>query len=140
MKKTLPAFLAALLITVILGIGMAVVGQNTLTASTTQAATETTTILKTDHVIQLEQVLDEYQIREAEYQTELNTAIERLTTANQQLSQAKEQIQEYESLLVQLQDSGLITITSDGTITVNQTFFTQPDDHAGRGERPERIH
>jgi len=134
MKKTLPAFLAALIITVILGIGMLFVGQNTLNASASHTTTETITNLQVDNVDQLEQVLDEYQKREAEYQNELNTAIERLTTANQQLSQANEQIQEYESLLAQLQDSGLITIANDGTVTVNQPFFTQ------RGERPERNH
>jgi len=134
MKKTLPAFLAALIITVILGIGMLFVGQNTLNASASQTATETITNLQVDNADQLDQVLGEYQKREAEYQNELNTAIERLTTANQQLSQANEQIQEYESLLAQLQDSGLITIANDGTVTVNQPFFTQ------RGERPERNH
>jgi len=134
MKKTLPAFLAALIITVILGIGMLFVGQNTLNASASQTTTETITNPQVDNVDQLEQVLDEYQKREAEYQNELNTAIVRLTTANQQLSQANEQIQEYESLLAQLQDSGLITIANDGTVTVNQPFFTQ------RGDRPERNH
>ena len=134
MKKTIPAFLAALIITVILGIGMLFVGQNTLNASASQTTTETITNPQVDNVDQLEQVLDEYQKREAEYQNELNTAIVRLTTANQQLSQANEQIQEYESLLAQLQDSGLITIANDGTVTVNQPFFTQ------RGDRPERNH
>jgi len=134
MKKTLPAFLAALLITAILGIGMFVIGQDALGTSTAQASAETNTTLTSDNFTQLEQVLVQYQTREVQYQNELNTAIERLNTANQQLSQSNQQIQEYQSLLAQLQSNGLITISSDGTVTLNQPAFAQ------RGSGPERNH
>ena len=134
MKKTLPAFLAALLITAILGAGMFVLGQDALGTSTAQAAAETNTTLSSENIAQLEQVLVQYQTREAQYKTELNTAIERLDAANQKLSRANQQIQEYQNLLAQLQNTGLITIASDGTVTTNQPAFAQ------QGNRPERNH
>lgn len=139
MKKTTPAFLAALLITILLGAGMFVVGQNSLSASPAQAAPETITTLTSENLAQLEQVIAKYQARETEYQTELDTAIERLNTANQQLSQADQQIQAYEDLLAQLQNSGLITMNSDGTVMVNQSFLSPRGDHVERGEHPERT-
>jgi len=134
MKKTLPAFLAALIITAVLGAGMFVVGQDALGPSTAQAAAETNTTLSSESRVQLEQVIVQYQTREAKYKTELNTAIERLDAAKQQLSQANQQIQEYQNLLTQLQGAGLITIASDGTVTTNQPAFAQ------QGNRPERNH
>lgn len=134
MKKTIPAFFAALLITVILGAGMFVIGQGALGASTIQAAAETTTNPAPESLAQMEQAIEQYQAREVQYQTELNAAIERIEAADQQLSQANQQIQEYQNLLAQLQNSGLITITSDGSVTTNQPFFAQ------RGDRPERNH
>lgn len=134
MKKTLPAFLAALLITAVLGAGMFVIGQNALGASSAQASTETITTLAPETLTQMEEVLLQYQNREVQYQTELNTALERLEDLNQQLSQANQQIQEYQNLLAQLQSNGLITITNDGTVTVNQPTFSS------RGDHPERNH
>jgi len=134
MKKTLPAFLAALIITAVLGAGMFVVGQDALGPSTAQVAAETNTTLSSESLVQLEQVIVQYQTREAQYQTELNTAIERFDATTQQLLQANRQIQEYQNLLTQLQGAGLITIASDGTVTTNQPAFAQ------QGNRPERNH
>jgi len=134
MKKTFPAFLAAILTTAILGLGMFVVGQDALGVSTAQAAAEADTTQTSENLAQFEQVLAQYQTREAQYQNELNNAIERINAANQQLSQANQQIQEYQNLLAQLESTGLITIASDGTITINQPAFVQ------RGDRPERNH
>jgi len=135
MKKTLPAFLAALLITSILAAGMFLMGQDAQqTSASVLASNETATDLESEYLSQLEQTIQLYQDREVQYQTELNSAIERLDTANQQLSLSNQQIQEYQNLLTQLQDSGLITIANDGTVTINQTFFAE------RGARPERNH
>jgi len=134
MKKAFPAFLAVLVITAILGLGMFVIGQDALGVSGVQAAAGTDTALTSDNLAQFEQILVQYQTREVRYQDELNNAVERIDAANQQLLQANQQIQEYQNLLAQLQSTGLITIASDGTITINQPTFTQ------RGDRPERNH
>lgn len=137
MKKTLPAFIAALLITVGIGAGMIVVGQDSLSASAAEAATaQTNTALTAEQISQFEQIVAQYQGREALYQNQINEAIVQINTANQTISQANQQLQEYQSLLQQLQSSGLITIESDGTITINQTSqagFMQPPDHHGAG-------
>ena len=137
MKKTLPAFIAALLITVCIGAGMLIVGQDSLSASAAEAAVaETNTTLTAEQISQFEQVVVQYQGRETLYQNQINQAIEQINAANQTISQANQQLQQYQSLLQQLQSSGLITIESDGTITINQTSqagFTQPPDHHGAG-------
>lgn len=77
---------------------------------------------------QYEQIVNQYQARETQYQAQIDQATQQINTANQQ-------IQQYQSLLQQLQSSGLITIASDGTVTVNQQsqpgFF--PDPHGGHG-------
>lgn len=136
MKNTLPAFIAALLITILIGAGMLMMGQDALNTSTAQAAAvETSSTISVDTASQYEQALAQYQTREAQYQTEITQAIETITTANQQIDLANQQIQQYQSWLTQLQNSGLITIASDGTVTVNQAAsqsgFAQPFDHHG---------
>lgn len=133
MKKTFPAFLAALLITSVVGVGMFLVGQNALGASIVMAAPASSSTLSTDAQAQIEQALVQYQTREAQYQTELQQAIDQINTANQQLDQANQQIQQYQNLLSQLQASGLITISSDGTVTINQP-------QAFIGNHPEGRH
>lgn len=139
MKKTLPAFLAALLITTVIGAGMFLVGQNSLGVSTVLAASESSPALSTDAQVQIEQALVQYQTREVQYQTELALAIDQINTVNQQLDQANQQIQQYQSLLSQLQDSGVITISSDGTVTANQPIYNQTI-NPEFGNRPEGRH
>ncbi len=122
MKKTFPAFLTALLITLILGGAMFAIGRDALDVSAAQA-TGTTATLTPETLSQLEQALVQYQAREVQYQAELSKAIERLNSTNQQLALAGQQIQQYQSLLAQLQNIGLITINSDGTVSVTQLQF-----------------
>ncbi len=134
MKNTLPAFMAALLITVIIGAGMLMMGQDALSTSTVQAAAaQSSSAISAETTAQFQQALAQYQTRETQYQAELTQAIENINTANQQIELANQQIQQYQSLLTQLQTSGLITIGSDGTVTVNQTAnqsaFAQPPAH-----------
>ncbi len=117
MKKTFPAILAAILITAILGAGMLFVGLETQTSANAAAPQPT---LSSDATIQFQQVLVQYQTREAQYQQELTNAANRITADTQQIELANQQIQQYQSILTQLQSSGLITIANDGTVTVNQ--------------------
>lgn len=128
MKKTLPALLAALLMTALLGAGMLIVGSDALFTQNASAAT----VVTADNTAEFQQMLVQYQTREALYTDQINTAAERLTTANQQLEQANLQIQQYQSILAQLQQQGLITIASDGTVTINQqtnAFPARPKGH-----------
>ena len=127
MKKSIAAFIAAVLVTGLLAGAMFFIGRDAFGNSTAKAeAAVASTTVSTDTVAQYEQVVKEYQSRESQYQAQLAQATDQINTANQQ-------IQQYQSLLEQLQSAGLITIASDGTVTVNQTsqpgFF--PGHHGG---------
>lgn len=139
MKKIFPAFLAALLITTVMGVGMFLVGQDALGTSTAQAASETSSALPAGAQTQIEQALVQYQTREIQYQNELQQAIDQINAANQQLELANQQIQQYQILLAQLQESGLITIGSDGTVTANQPVYNQAF-NPQPGSHPEGRH
>jgi peptidoglycan hydrolase CwlO-like protein len=138
MKKTIPALIAAVLVTVVLGTGMFLIGQNALGISTAKAAATTNTV-STGTVAQYEQLVAQYQTRETQYQAQIAQATNQINTANQQLTADSQQIQQYQSLLSQLQNNGLITVANDGTVTINQSpnqpgflsFFS--DHHDGDG-------
>ena len=127
MKKSISAFIAAVLVTSLLAGVMFLIGQDAFGTSSAKAeAAAASTTVPADTVAQYEQVVKQYESREAQYQAQIAQATDQINTANQQ-------IQQYKSLLEQLQSEGLITIASDGTVTVNQTsqpgFF--PDHHGG---------
>lgn len=138
MKKTIPALIAAFLITAVLGGGMYLMGQNALGVSTVKAEAAQTTQVSADTIAQYEQIVVQYQVRETQYQNLITQASTQIETANQQIELANQQLQQYQSLLQQLQSSGLITIASDGTVTVNQTsssaFMQPPQGHHGEGD------
>jgi len=115
MKKSTSAFIAALLITSLLAGVMFLIGQDALGTSTAKAeAAAISTQVPADRVTQYEQIVQQYQQRETRFQAQIAQATDQINTANQQL-------QQYQSLLQQLQSAGLITIASDGSVTVNQT-------------------
>jgi len=129
MKKSISAFIAAVLVTALLAGVMVLVGQDALGTSTAKAeAAAAATNVPVDTVTQYEQIVAQYQSREAQYQAQIDQASQQIDTANQQ-------IQQYQSLLEQLQSSGLITIAGDGSVTINQQsqagFFPQGEHHGG---------
>jgi len=131
MKKSISALIAALLVTGLLTGVMVLVGRDAFGTSTARAeAAASAPTVPADTVAQYEQVVAQYQAREAQYQAQLAQASQQIDTANQQ-------IQQYQSLLEQLQSSGLITIDSNGSVTVNQQsqpgFNPFGDHHGGHG-------
>ena len=68
MKKTIPAFIAALLITLVLGGGMFLMGQDALGTSTAKADAAASAQVSNVTAAQYEQVVSQYQAREAQYQ------------------------------------------------------------------------
>ncbi len=127
MKKTIPAVLAALVITMLVAGGMFAVGGQALFGSVS-AASEVTAmpvqVQTTDQTtLALQDQLAVYQARDAQYQEQLNLASQNITQANEQIELANQQIQQYQTLLTDLQNRGLITIAEDGTISVVEQAF-----------------
>lgn len=124
--KIIPALLAALIITVLVGAGIFVVGVNaffnpntvpvsnspqsvSVAASSNQASTD-------QQVQQLQSLVQQYQQREKQYQDQLNTAAQHINQDNQQL-------QSYQQLITALQQAGVIRITANGQVTLPRQRF-----------------
>jgi uncharacterized surface protein with fasciclin (FAS1) repeats len=121
MKKQFIAFLAAFVITGIVGLSMLIVGVNAavnpngvqVSNSPAQAATisSTTSLSDQTQVAQLQNLIAQYKTREQQYQTALQSD-------NTQLNQAAQEMQMVQQLLAYLQNRGIIQIDSQGQITV----------------------
>jgi hypothetical protein len=124
--KQVPALVAALAITAIIGLCMLGVGINALAnrntapllttpsaaGSGTSAISGMSAISATgDTVRQLEARINQYQSREQQYQTQLSQL-------EQQLNQEGQTIQNFQQLLGALQAQGVILIQQDGTILI----------------------
>ena len=117
MKKTISAFLAVALITLLLAGSMFLVGQDAQAASATaQAAISAGD--QSAMIQALQTQLAQYQALEQQYQQQLTQAADRINSDNQQIAQANQQLAQYQSLLTQLQENGLITMNSDGTVGI----------------------
>ena len=110
MKKTTPALIAALLVTAFLAACMLLIGMDALNGSSAAAASA----LPSLSAAQSQQAMTAYHNRETQYQQQVADLSAQLATANQH-------IQQYKTILTQLQNNGLITTASDGTISITQT-------------------
>jgi len=113
MDRSVSALIAAILVTVLLGVGMYLMGNDALVAADVVSAS---TQVAVDH----QKALEEYQVREKQCTSQIATAAKRLSAANQKIEQANQQIQQYQMVLNQLQEQGLVTIAQDGTVTILQ--------------------
>lgn len=126
MKKTLPAILAAFIITLCVGVGMLLVGgaalmnRNGTTVSNSPNASNVSEVKNVNvdqaQVQQQQDLVAQYQQRDKKYQEELAKAAQQLQQQDAQLQQANAQIQQYQMLLQALQSRGLIVIGQDGRI------------------------
>ena len=133
MKKILPAILAAGLMIAILGAGMFSIGQNSSLFVRSAAAEDTApTATQSVDLDTLQNVVMQYQQRESQYQQQLQDAADRINSAEQQLAAANQQVQQYQQLLADLQNQGLITLGADGTVTINQMTFAEPRERHAR--------
>ncbi len=135
--KKVQAFVAALIVTTLIGLGMFAVGVNAVanadstgasanagasagSASSQQVANvSVNTPSGTDaatQIAQLKNLIAHYQAREKQYQSQIDQANKQLTQANQQLSDANQQVQSLQGVLVELQNRGIIRVMNDGTI------------------------
>jgi uncharacterized protein YpmS len=120
MRKQIVALLAAMLITGLIAMSMVVIGANAMTnqkgtaASNSPAAAGSTTTSsdQAQQIALLQAQVAQYQAREQQYQAALSSD-------NTQLTQAASEQQMIQQLLAYLQSHGLISIDSQGQITVN---------------------
>ncbi len=137
MRKQLPAFIAAFLITGCLGLGMFFVGAKALLNKNTVAAAsapdtkqnETTQVASAalmqpdqTQIQQMQNLLDQYQQREQQYQQRERQYKDQLSAAQQEIQQASAQIQQYQQLVDYLQRNGILHIERNGEVSVS------PDD------------
>ncbi|MGD8404026.1 MAG: hypothetical protein PVJ21_10220 [Anaerolineales bacterium] len=111
MKKQIPAFFAAMIVTGFIALAMIVTSANALlnkngtVVSNDPAAISTNTNVDQAQVEQMQARINEYQQREAQYQ--------------QLLQEDQQQLQQYQQFVTAMQQAGLIQIRRDGTILIN---------------------
>jgi len=129
MKKQIMAVLTAFLMTVLIGVFIFAIGGaaffNTMGTQAANAPSDVSLISNTnvsqaDQVAQLQNLISQYQDHEQQYQQREQQLQEQLAQANSQIQQDQQMIQQVQMLLSALQQRGLISITSDGRIHINQ--------------------
>ena len=122
-QKRGPAILAALAMTSIIGLAILALGANALlnrNVVPVQAASLPDQSISVDQasvdqatIDQLQNLVEQYQARELQYQTELQQAAD-------QLDQTGAELQQYQGVVSALQDAGVIQITQDGRIFLSR--------------------
>jgi len=118
-RKTIPAFAAALGITVVLAIIALAFGvnalhnHNTVPLQTTAPNDPPAATSGQADLQQLQALVQQYQSREAQYQSQLQQA------ANQ-INQLTQQNQQYQDLINFLQQAGVIQVGNDGRVYIRR--------------------
>jgi TolA-binding protein len=124
-RKTIPAYLAALVMTGLIGVCILAFGVSALlnrnTVPVQAAAPQGAVAAPTSDLVVAGQVTDQslrdqiaqYQARETQLQSQLQQAAD-------QINQLSQQNQQYQNLVNYLQDAGVIQITPDGRVYVNR--------------------
>jgi uncharacterized protein HemX len=128
--KPLPAFLAALAVSIAIGLTMLGIGgdaffnTNTVQAanspaqtaviSNVSAETSTTTSSTDQQIAQLQSLVQQYQDREKQYQSELDTAAQTIKNDESQLASLQQVIQA-------LIDRGILSVDANGNLTLRRT-------------------
>jgi uncharacterized protein YlxW (UPF0749 family) len=122
-RKALPALVAALSMTIFVGLAIMAFGLNALfnqNVSVAQAAAQPDSQVTADQatIQDLQATISQYQAREAQYQDELHRAA-------YQISQFSQQNQQYKQLFQSLQNAGVIQVTSDGGVIPRHRFSSE---------------
>lgn len=118
-KKTLPALVAAVSMSIFISLAVLAFGINALfnqNVSVAQAAGQSDPAVATNTttIQDLQATISQYQERENQYKTELQQAADQINQANQQNLQ-------YQQLFQALQRAGVIQITSDGQVFISRS-------------------
>lgn len=117
--KHFTALLAAFGMTAIVGVAMLGIGLNAMVNRNvvqTQSSPSSPTISQasaasSSQIDQMQNLIQQYQARDQQYQSQLNAVL-------QELNQRNAQVQQFTQLLLELQNRGLILIQPDGTILI----------------------
>lgn len=131
MKKSFTPVLVALLITACVGASMFAIGgaallnKNGVSTSNSPAhqvsdAVGLNASQQVSQVDQLQNLVSQYQDHEQQYQQREQQLQEQLAQANAQIQQDQQMIGQFQNLLTALQQRGVIRITNDGRIFINQ--------------------
>jgi len=129
MKKQFMAFLVALFMTACVGVSIFAIGAAALVnknsvpvANSVSQISDVANVTssQSDQVTQLQALVTQYQDREKQYQQREQQLQDQLTQANTQVQQDQQMVQQIQSLLGALQQRGMITVTNDGRIFINQ--------------------
>jgi hypothetical protein len=128
MKKSLTAVLVAVLISSIVGVAILAIGgaayfnKNGTHVSNAQAAggAELNTSRPALQADQLQQLVSQYQDREQQYKQREQQLQQQLADANTQIQNDEKLVQQTRMLIQALQQRGIIQITNDGRIFINQ--------------------
>ena len=129
MKKQSMAILIALLMTACVAAslfaigGAALVNKNGVPASNSSseaAVVSDTNLSQPDQIAQLQDLVSQYQDRENQYKQREQQLQDQLSQATAQVQQDQQMFQQVQMLLGALQQRGLITITNDGRVVINQ--------------------
>lgn len=135
--KRLQGFIAATLVTFIVGFGMLAIGVNAASNSASvpvsdspaQAASAGTTskVVNVSNTVadqsqaqikQLQETIKQYQDREKQYQDREKQFQTELSKVSQQANDATAQAEQLQQILVALQQRGVINISADGRISI----------------------
>ncbi len=124
MKKHVVPFIAATLISLIVGFGMFVIGGNAaLNKNTAPVLNSPVSANAPDaaagsqaQIAQLQNLVAQYQQREQQYQQREQQYQNQLSSLQQKLNMATSTIQEYQQVLIYLQRLGLIQVDQSGRI------------------------
>jgi septal ring factor EnvC (AmiA/AmiB activator) len=129
MKKQWAALAAALLMTACVGIAILAIGgvamfnqSGVAPANSVSQASKfaNASITQQTDLQQLQAQLAQYQQRDQQYQAREQQLQKALSQAQGQVQQAQAQMQQIQMLLAALQQRGIITIGSDGSIFINR--------------------
>ncbi len=113
MKKHLGALITALVITAVVGMGIFVIGVNALTNKNTVPMQNTPSSAVTSGS-------NNTAANPAASTTNVQQLQQEVSTLQSQLNQADQVIQQYQSVLQALQQSGVITVDQNGNIFLNR--------------------
>jgi peptidoglycan hydrolase CwlO-like protein len=122
-NHTIP-FIAATLISLVVGMGMFVIGtnaalnKNTAPVLNAPASSNAANAVSNDQaqIEQLRSLVIQYQQREQQYQQREKQYQDQINAAQQKLDQATSTIQQYQQVLVYLQRLGIIQVDQSGRI------------------------